>query len=552
MGQRGPPDYERGQWTPLDLMTVRDAAVADIVPKMSEIEGYGNTNNPRLIPYNLGHALFEFIEAKLGKEGIRQFMFALRKSVIGGGEDAYEEAFKMKKDEFDQAFERYLKDRFKPFRDKERPADYGRDLAPNKEKTELRRSVVDRALALRRSDRGRHDQPQGPRARHRAPLGQGRLDRPQPDERLRQGHGLRPHRAARRTLEHDAVDVVVAQRRPPRVFRAHRERAGAHHPERAHAKIEERIPMKSVDEPESPSFSPDGRTIAFAALRGAVGDIYTIDLETKQVVNLTNDDFADYAPSYSPDGKYIIYNARVSGNQKLFRLDLDTKKKTQLTFGTQDETSAQFIDDHTIVFSSTATDPAVPLEPEVAKNGNIYNIWTLDLQTGELRQYTDALGGNWSAVVLNEGQTKPHRVHQLLQGRVQHPHARAQGAAAHGGQRRLRRAGPDHRFPGAAPAHAREGEQRKKKPFEKMFLEGARRSTSASRATATSSAARKSASATCSAISSSTSSPRRSRSTGRSSLSYVNLSRRFQFALQGYSQTQFFYGQLGGVFYDPA
>src|SRR5258708_34251406 len=62
-------------------------------------------------------------------------MFALRKSVIGGGEDAYEEALRMKKDEFDEAFDRYLKDRFKPFRDKERPADYGRDLPPNKEKT---------------------------------------------------------------------------------------------------------------------------------------------------------------------------------------------------------------------------------------------------------------------------------------------------------------------------------------------------------------------------------------------------------------------------------
>ena len=44
-------------------MTVRDAAVADIVPKMSEMEGYGDFNNPRLI-YNLGHALFEFIEAR--------------------------------------------------------------------------------------------------------------------------------------------------------------------------------------------------------------------------------------------------------------------------------------------------------------------------------------------------------------------------------------------------------------------------------------------------------------------------------------------------------
>jgi hypothetical protein len=36
------------------------------------------------------------------------------------------------------------------------------------------------------------------------------------------------------------------------------------------------------------------------------------------------------------------------------------------------------------------------------------------------------------------------------------------------------------------------------------------------------------------------------------SLSYVDLSRRFQWALQGYSQTQFFYGQLGGYFYDPS
>src|SRR5436190_4180124 len=161
--------------------------------------------------------------------------------------------------------------------------------------------------------------------------------------------------------------------------------------------------MKSVDEPESPSFSPDGKLIAFSALRGGVGDIFTINVDTKEVANLTDDPFGDSAPVFSPDGAYLLYSARVSGNQKLFRFDLDTKKKTQLTFGTVDETAAQFIDDHTIVFSSTATDPAVPLEPEVSKNGNIYNIWTLDLKSGELRQYTDALGGNWSAIVLNDG-----------------------------------------------------------------------------------------------------------------------------------------------------
>src|SRR5262249_25548033 len=170
-------------------------------------------------------------------------------------------------------------------------------------------------------------------------------------------------------------------------------------------KIEDRFPMKDVDEPESPTFSPAGKTIAFAALSGGVGDIYTLDLQSKKIDNLTNDAFADAGPVYSPDGKYLLYVSRISGNHKLFKFDFATKQRTQITFGTQDETAAQFIDDHTVVFSSTATDPSLPIEPDVAKNGNIYNILTLELNAGELRQYTDALGGNWSTVVLNDGKT---------------------------------------------------------------------------------------------------------------------------------------------------
>nr|MBA3270261.1 hypothetical protein [Acidobacteriota bacterium] len=49
----GMSDYMTGVWRPIDLMTVRDAAVADIVPKMSELQGYGEFGNARLI-YNLG------------------------------------------------------------------------------------------------------------------------------------------------------------------------------------------------------------------------------------------------------------------------------------------------------------------------------------------------------------------------------------------------------------------------------------------------------------------------------------------------------------------
>jgi hypothetical protein len=547
----GLSDYERGQWEPLDLMAVRDAAVADIIPKMTELEEYGGGGPSRLI-YNLGHAVFEFIEAKFGKEGIRQFLFSLRKSVIGGGEDAYEEALRMKKDEFDQAFDRYLKDRFKPFRDKERPADYGRDLAPNRERTNFAQ-----ALSIAPS-------PSGDLI---AAVTVNRKDQELDIVLISSKDGSIVRNLTRGFDKDLGFDHIVQMSvdsaanpwmawspkgdRLAYFVRTEKERALVVQNVLTR-KVEEHIPMKSVDEPESPAFAPDGRSVAFNALRNAVGDIYAINLDTKAVVNVTDDDFADKAPTYSLDGTFMIYAARVSGNEKLFRIELATKKKTQITFGTQDETAAQFIDDHTIVFASTATDPAVPLEPEVAKNGNIYNIWTLDLTSGELRQYTDAVGGNWSPIVLNEGKTSriafvsyfknEYSIRTLERKEPLHTAASSDFGAP----------GPIIDFQAPLQHTLVKENQRKKGTFEKMFLEGrppvnvgVTNNGDVFGGTQVSFGdvlGDKQVNLFAASIS----------QYRTLSLSYVDLSRRFQFALQGYSQTQFFYGQLGGLFYDPA
>src|SRR5690606_36652598 len=128
----GLANYMAGYWNPLDLMQVRDASLTVNVPKMSESSFHALTSR---LPYTLGHAAFEFIESRWGKEGLRQFLFSLRKSVIGGGESAYEEALGLEPEEFDEDFDRYLKARFRPFRDKERPNDYGRNLAPRPDRS---------------------------------------------------------------------------------------------------------------------------------------------------------------------------------------------------------------------------------------------------------------------------------------------------------------------------------------------------------------------------------------------------------------------------------
>ena len=453
----GGAEYERGIWDPLDLMTVRDAAVADIIPRMSQMEGYGDFGSPRLV-YNLGHALYEFIEARWGKDGVRQFLFALRKSAIGGGTSPYEEAFQMSAREFDQQFEKYLKDRFKAFRDKERPADYGQDLSPDPERTNYGSSI------------SIEPSPSGDLI---AVMTGNRRDQELDIILLSSKDGsvvrnLTPGFDMDRGFEYIA-QPSLSNMVPWMSWSPVGDRLAYFVRNEKHktlivqnvltGEIEQRFALESVDNPESPNISPDGRTVLFSGLRTAIGDIFRLDVATGDITNLTNDEFADYAPIYSPDGSFIVYMARISGSQKLFRLDRDGKK-TQLTFGTQDEAAAKFLNADTIVFPSTATDPATPLTPEEARNGNIFNLWSLSLKNGELKQYTDALGGVLSPVVLSkDGAGASPGVRRLLQGQLHAAHVRSQGAAAYGRVGRLRIARTHHRLPGAAPAHARQREQ---------------------------------------------------------------------------------------------
>ena len=196
----------------------------------------------------------------------------------------------------------------------------------------------------------------------------------------------------------------------------------------------------------------------------------------------------------------------------------------------------------------------MPLEPEVAKNGNIYNIWTLDLKTGELRQYTDALGGNVSPVVLNDRHGQPrspssryykgeYGIHTLERKEPLHTAATADFGAP----------GPIIDFQAPLQHTLVADNSGKKGTFEKMFLEGrppvnvgvtSNGDVFGGTADQLRRRARRQAVQPLRRVDLAVPHDLGAR--------YVNLARRFQYALQGFSQTQFFYGQQGGVFYDPS
>lgn len=75
----------------------------------------------------------------------------------------------------------------------------------------------------------------------------------------------------------------------------------------------------------APSWSPDGRRIAFVSLREGNQDIYLYSLDGQEVVNLTQTPGRDENhPIWSPDGEWIAYSALDAGQEKVFVISVET------------------------------------------------------------------------------------------------------------------------------------------------------------------------------------------------------------------------------------
>jgi Tol biopolymer transport system component len=150
-----------------------------------------------------------------------------------------------------------------------------------------------------------------------------------------------------------------------------------------------------LDAMRSPSWSPDGKKIAFVGTKNGKTDIYSCEIASHNLINLTDDYYDDEDPAFSPDGRFIAFSSDRPGKSSedssayhygrydLYLFELESWKILPVTSGEENNTSPTWSPDgKRICFVSD-------------RNG-IYNLYVAELDSSVFLPITNILTGCFS------------------------------------------------------------------------------------------------------------------------------------------------------------
>lgn len=163
----------------------------------------------------------------------------------------------------------------------------------------------------------------------------------------------------------------------------------------------ERYPLAGLGTVRSPTWSPDGKSIAFSGIANSgTSDLYRIDRQIGSVEKLTNDVYADGELDWSPDGTWIVFSSdrgpfgdhrRGKTHANLYLLDLTTGEIVFLTYGDWLDIAPTWSPDGSrILFSSD--------------RGGAFDLYVVDL-SGAGRKLTNVSTGILSAQWWPDGES---------------------------------------------------------------------------------------------------------------------------------------------------
>ncbi len=100
----------------------------------------------------------------------------------------------------------------------------------------------------------------------------------------------------------------------------------------------ERLVLRSKQPLMSPSWSPDGKILAYVSFQNGQAEIFMMNIYTGKREKVTSYPRHNGAPKFSPDGKSLALVLSKTGSLQVYTLDLATRKLTQITSGRSNNT----------------------------------------------------------------------------------------------------------------------------------------------------------------------------------------------------------------------
>ncbi|MCP4706097.1 MAG: hypothetical protein GY865_15975 [candidate division Zixibacteria bacterium] len=142
---------------------------------------------------------------------------------------------------------------------------------------------------------------------------------------------------------------------------------------------------------EHPSWSPDGKMIAFESFRGGTRNIWIIPEAGEPATQITTHSADDFQPCWSPDGGKILFWSDRSGNGDLWVYHFDGDSLSQLTINTAGDYYPKWSHDGSqIVFVSR-------------RGGASSDIWIIPATGGFPSQVTNDSYENWAPTFSPDG-----------------------------------------------------------------------------------------------------------------------------------------------------
>jgi Tol biopolymer transport system component len=393
-----------------DRMVLRDAVVNDEIPPITRAQGGG------YFAYRFGHAVFHYIQQKYGWEGLRDFIYEYRNTIGSSVDRALKRAFDVTPDEFDSRFRTWLRKQYLPaLVAKGEPQEYGEPfkINPDQRSEEISPVPAPSGDLLAAYTTYKED----------VDVVLFNIPERKLLRNLTSGYTSRYEYAVAQMLTTGPVmgrDIGFAPNGDQIALFVKKERGRNLLLINALTGAIQRSVNLPVEQELGPTYSPDGKKLAFSGYVGSQPDIFIYDISSGQVTNITNDSFFDGSPVFSLDGKWLVYSSVVGGYAKLFKLNLAAPtERYQITSGKWNDIDAWFSPDGKRIFFSSdkqtgrnvekAAEILESAEDKARRQGDTpppdptnfasYNIYSLNLESGDVLQYTDVVGGCFTPVV---------------------------------------------------------------------------------------------------------------------------------------------------------